>query len=150
MFSRSGVARLFSFFLSAGVLAFLFAPGAQASAMNRRTVVLVNTPVQVPGKVLLPGTYTFRTVFSSFDWGVVKIANTTTGKPLGIFLVMPTDRPQVPNKAHVTLAERPSDTPPAISKWFYPGDATGMEFIYPRPARQLMAALKHNSQTARG
>jgi hypothetical protein len=38
---------------------------------------------------------------------------------------------ETPDKAILQLEERPSGQPEALKAWFYPGDNTGIEFVYP-------------------
>ena len=38
---------------------------------------------------------------------------------------------QTPDKTILQFEERPSGQPEALKAWFYPGDDSGVEFIYP-------------------
>jgi hypothetical protein len=40
-------------------------------------------------------------------------------------------RTETPDKAILQLEERPSGQPQAVKAWFYPGDDSGVEFVYP-------------------
>jgi hypothetical protein len=39
---------------------------------------------------------------------------------------------QTPDKPMIHLEERRSGMPEAIESWYYPGDNTGWEFVYPK------------------
>jgi LPXTG-motif cell wall-anchored protein len=52
-------------------------------------------------------------------------------------------RAQVPNAPEVRFMETAANVPPAIRTWWYPGQKTGWEFIYPRTqALQLARVAK--------
>jgi len=38
---------------------------------------------------------------------------------------------ETPDRAILQLEEQPSGQPEALKAWFYPGDNTGIEFVYP-------------------
>jgi len=40
-------------------------------------------------------------------------------------------RLETPDKLILQFEERPSGQPEALKEWFYPGDDTGVEFVYP-------------------
>jgi hypothetical protein len=44
---------------------------------------------------------------------------------------IPDFRMETPDKAILHLEERPSGQPQALKAWFYPGDNSGVEFVYP-------------------
>ncbi|HVB32930.1 MAG TPA: hypothetical protein VNJ52_00950 [Patescibacteria group bacterium] len=150
MLSRSRIVSFFSVFFAAGLLSFMLVPGARASAWNQKTLVTVNGPVEIPGHVLSPGTYTFRLIDSISGSSIVAITNAETGKLITYALAEPAFRPNVTAKPVVTLEERPSNSPPALLKWFYPGDEWGQKFIYAHSAPRPMAALAHKTASVRG
>jgi len=47
-------------------------------------------------------------------------------------MAIPDYRQETPEKPIVHFDERPAGTPEAIHSWFYPGENTGWEFIYPK------------------
>lgn len=138
MFSRIPKVRSLLILAVAAMFSVAFAPGLHASALNQRTLVTVNAPVQIPGRVLPAGTYSFQ-VLDHSGARVVIIRNHKTGNPVGFVLGSPIFRREPTDKAVVTLAERPSNSAPAISKWFYPGFYYGLQFIYPRYPMQPTA-----------
>jgi hypothetical protein len=44
---------------------------------------------------------------------------------------IPDSRMETPDKTILQLEERPSGQPEAVKAWFYPGDNSGVEFVYP-------------------
>ena len=49
--------------------------GIRADEWDKTTIVTVNEPVQIPGTVLQPGTYTFRLMESPSDRHIVQVFN---------------------------------------------------------------------------
>jgi hypothetical protein len=47
-------------------------------------------------------------------------------------MAIPDYMSETPDNPIVHFEERPSGTPEAIHSWFYPGDNTGWEFVYPK------------------
>ena len=46
-------------------------------------------------------------------------------------MVVPDYLGETPDKPVVHFEERPSGSPEAVHSWFYPGENTGWEFVYP-------------------
>jgi hypothetical protein len=107
-----------------------FVPKVRAGESNKKTTVTINEPIQVPGKVLSAGTYVFklldpndRTLVAIYDADETHLITTVQG--------VPEVRTQTPDKVILQLEERPSGQPEALKAWFYPGDDTGVKFVYP-------------------
>jgi len=107
-----------------------FVPKVQADESDKKTIVTVNEPIQVPGKVLPAGTYVFklldsndRTLVAIFDADEMHLVTTVLG--------IPATRTETPDKTILQLEERSSGQPEALKAWFYPGDNFGVEFVYP-------------------
>ena len=107
-----------------------FVPKVRADESDKKTIVTVNEPIQVPGKVLPAGTYVFRlldsnnrTLVAIYDADEMHLITTVQG--------ISDVRTETPDKAILQLEERPSGQPQALKAWFYPGDNTGVEFVYP-------------------
>jgi hypothetical protein len=139
MLSRNRIVRVVSVLISAAFFSVVLAPGAHASALNEKTrVTIKGGPVQLAGRVLEPGTYTFKLLGQATGADVVAVNNTNTHQFISFILASPVWRSAIPNHAIVTLSEEPSNAPPAIHEWFYPGDQFGLAFNYrhARPAQQ--------------
>jgi hypothetical protein len=52
------------------------------------------------------------------------------------------ERPEATGKTAFIFADRGSAGPEAIVTWFYPGDTTGHEFLYPKQAEKELASAK--------
>jgi len=107
-------------------------PRAKADEWDKRTVVTLNAPVEVPGKVLAAGKYVFKLANNDSDRQVVQIFTEDETQVLATILAVPAYRFEPNSETVITLEERPGNSPEAIRKWFYPGDQYGVEFIYSR------------------
>jgi hypothetical protein len=108
-----------------------FVSKVRADESDKKTIVTVNEPVQVLGKVLPAGTYVLklvdpnnRTLVAIYDADEMHLITTVQG--------IPDSRMETPSKAIVQLEERPDGGPEALMTWFYPGDNFGVEFVYPK------------------
>ena len=127
------------------VLAFGFAPTATSDEWNKKTIVTTNAPIEVPGKVLPPGTYVFKLLDSTANRNIVQIFDKDEKQLYATILAIPNYRQEPSDKPLIQLDERPSNSPEAIKAWFYPGDQYGQEFVYPRQrAAELAKRSKQN------
>jgi hypothetical protein len=88
--------------------------------------------VEIPGQVLPAGTYVFKLVNSTSDRHIVQIWNGDETAILATILATPNYRLDIPERTIFEFDERPGDSPMALHSWFYPGDNSGQEFVYPR------------------
>ena len=132
MSSQKAILRALSIGLSAGLLSIVPVSRARAGQWNKQTRVTFSAPVEIPGRVLLPGTYTFQLLNNPSDRDIVQIFNKHRTKLDATVLAIPTYRMKPTGRTVVTFSERPVGTPLAIRTWFYPGDEYGQRFLYPR------------------
>jgi len=122
-----------------------FAPTATSDEWNKKTIVTTNAPLEVPGKVLPPGTYVFKLLDSTSNRNIVQILDKDEKQVYATILAIPNYRLEPSDKPLIKLAERPSNSPEAIKAWFYPGDLYGQEFVYPHQrAVELAKRSKQN------
>jgi hypothetical protein len=108
---------------------------AMADEINKRAEFQFNESVQIPGKVLTPGKYVFELANDQSDRNIVQVFSEDSDgnlSPVESVLTIPDYTSNIPDKPIVRFDERPSGTPEAIHSWFYPGDNTGWEFVYPK------------------
>ena len=105
-------------------------PSAKADEWNKKTVVTFSAPVEVPGKVLPEGTYVFKLADSQSNREIVQIFTEDEREIITTTLAVPAYRPEPTGDSVITFEERPSGSPEAVKRWFYPGDNYGFEFIY--------------------
>jgi hypothetical protein len=111
-----------------------FAPSARADEWDKQTTLTFNEPVQIPGQVLQAGTYVFKLAGSSAR-NVVQIFTQDQQHLVATVNAIPDYRLEPADKTVVTFEESPSGSPEALQSWFYPGDNTGFEFVYPNSQR---------------
>lgn len=120
-------------------------PSAVADEHDKLTYMTFSAPVEVPGKVLPPGTYAFKLLDSTGNRNIVQIFDKDQKKLYATILGIPDYRPEPPDKTIVHFEERPTGSPEAIEAWFYPGDPYGVEFVYPHQrAMELAKRTNHN------
>ena len=107
-----------------------FVPQGRADAWDKKTIVTINGPIQVPGKVLPAGTYVFK-LLNSNDLTLVAIYDADQMHLITTVRGISGSRMQTPDKTILQFEERPSGQPEALKAWFYPGDDSGVEFVYP-------------------
>ena len=115
--------------VSLALLGVFFVPKARADEWNKKTLVTVDQPIQVPGKVLPAGSYIFMqplfddpTLVSIFNADGTRLITTVQG--------IPDYRIGGADKTALQFEERPSGQPEVLKSWFYPGYNSGVEFVY--------------------
>ena len=114
---------------------------AQASAQpsDKRTIFTFSGPVDMPGVALPAGRYVFRLANPDTSRNVIQVASADGKRIFGMFHSYPAERNTVANDAEVRFLEASAGTPPAIKTWWYPGERTGYEFIYPKQQARRIA-----------
>jgi hypothetical protein len=107
----------------------------RADEWNKKTEFQFSEPVQIPGKVLPAGKYVFQLVDNDADRNIVQVfSEDSNGKQslIATLMAIPDYMQDTPDKPIVHFDERAAGTPEAIHSWFYPGNNTGWEFVYPK------------------
>jgi hypothetical protein len=116
--------------LSVAVLGAVSASSARADEWNKLTYLTFSQDVAIPGKVLPAGTYTFRLVDSPSERHIVQIFNQTGTQLIATLLTVADQRLSPPDDTVIMFGEAAGNAPRPITRWFYPGDTVGEEFIY--------------------
>src|ERR1700681_1122915 len=129
--------KLNSLYFSASLaLSFFITQPIMADEGNKKIEFEFATPVQIPGHVLAPGKYVFELMDTAFsDRNMVQIfSEDSNGKQtlIATIATVSDSTPNTPEKATIHFEERSSGAPEAIHSWYYPGDDTGWEFVYPK------------------
>src|SRR5690242_16697192 len=127
-----------------GVMCMMFFSSAFAQSYNKKTTVTFSAPVEIPGvdaQVLPAGTYVFRLLDSQSDRHIVQIFNKDETHVYSTILAIPNYRLKATDKTVMTFAERATGEPQAIRAWFYPGDNSGQEFVYPKKRAVELAKI---------
>src|SRR5262249_8918440 len=81
---------------------------------------------------------------------VIQVVSSDGTKPYAMLLTVPEERRDAAKDAEVSFLETASTTPSAVRAWWYPGERTGYEFIYPRAqARQLARSRGESGLTTK-
>ena len=118
-------------------------PSALADTWNKKTIVTFSQDVEVPGKILPAGTYTFQLLDSNSDRHIVQIFNADGSQIIATILAINDYRLQPTGENVMKFTERPGDSPEALRAWFYPGDNFGQEFVYPKARAIQLAEATH-------
>src|SRR5579859_1481628 len=109
----------------------------KADQWDKKTVITINEPVQVPSccnadhtVVLQPGTYVLVLVDSLSDRHIVRVFEQDQKTVVTTILAIPNYRLQPTDKTAFQFWETPAGQPRAMRAWFYPGDNFGQEFAY--------------------
>ena len=107
---------------------------------NKKSVLTAEQPVEFPGIVLKPGNYVIRVLEGGDKRSTIQILNGDETQVLAKALAVPDHRMR-PDSGEFSYHAVPASGPRAIQSWFYPGDLTGLEFVYPKArARELAKA----------
>jgi hypothetical protein len=134
------VASFVSMLLLLAVLIVL--PVAHADQGNQETRVTFSQPVQIPGRVLPAGTYVFVLPEEAYDHFQVRIFNADRSMLMATLLTVSAERSKATDNTEFGLAERGNAQPEAIVTWFYPGETTGHEFLYPKQVEKELASAR--------
>ena len=126
------VAKIIQLSVCALMLCAILSPAIKADDWDKKTVVTFADAVEVPGQVLSAGTYVFKLANSISDRHIVEIWTGDQSQLLATILTIPDYRAETPTKTVFEYDERPGDSPMALHAWFFPGDHTGQEFVYPQ------------------
>ena len=119
--------------------ALVLAHEARADAWNKKTTITFSQPVELPGVVLQAGTYVFKLVDLPGTRNVVQVFNAEENEVYTTMIGIPHLHPEPHEKPYVGFEERPAGAPVAVHEWFYPGNDTGLEFVYPKVRAQELA-----------
>jgi len=145
--------------VAAALLGFVVMKPAAADDYDKLTKLTFNAPVEIPGMVLAPGTYTFKLMDSESDRHIVQVFNADQTHLYATILAIPVLRLNPTDRTVVKFKEASKDSPEAIREWFYPGDDYGQEFVYPEsravelaktsnePVKSMPSSLEANIKT---
>ena len=108
------------------------AAAARAGECDKLTYLTFSAPVALPGVTLPAGTYRFSHRECLTTSGILEVSSADGMQVYATLHTIPTDRTATSDRAEVILAEMPAGSPDAVKAWFYPGDATGDELVYPK------------------
>jgi hypothetical protein len=134
--------------LSFAAMTVAVAPAVHADAWDKKTIATFSQSIEIPGKILAPGTYVFKLMDSPSDRHIVRIMNEREDQVVATVLAIPNYRLEPKSKTVFTFYEMPGGQPEVLREWFYPGDNFGQEFAYSkRRHAEILAAIRGGSTT---
>lgn len=112
---------------------------AQGQLPDQRTFFTFSAPVTLPGTTLQAGKYEFKLMNSS-DRHIVQVFD-SNGRIVTTLFAIPSIRMDPPDNPEIRFMETPSNMPPAIQTWWYPGNRTGHEFLYTKAQATALAKV---------
>jgi len=111
---------------------------AQTPADHRSYFTFTGT-VEVPGATLPAGKYMFRLPSPDTSHSVVQVLSADGKKVYSTFFSMSAQRSEAVGDPEIRFMETPAGAPRAIRTWWFAGDRTGGEFVYPKAQAQRLA-----------
>jgi hypothetical protein len=134
-------------FCAVAVMA-LVAPGVRGDEYTKQTFLTFSGPVQLPNITLPAGTYQFKLADPDSGRRTLQVWDKEGTKLYTTLLTIPDERMEASDDPVVMFAERPAGVAQAVKAWFYPGERTGQEFVYPRKQAMTIAKENHSSVLA--
>src|ERR1700688_773985 len=110
--------KLLEILLSIAVISLVIAVKVHASVADQKTIVTFNQPVDIPGKVLTPGTYVFKVLDLAGSRNVIQVLDKNETHVIATFIAIPMEMSKPPEKPIVRFKEQAPGAPPAILAWF--------------------------------
>jgi hypothetical protein len=126
------------------LLALTITPADAQTTMDKRIHFTFNAPVTLPGVTLPPGSYTFQIANPLQNRSVVQVRSRDGNNLYATFLTIPYQAPTIPEEPEIRFMERRAEVPFAVSAWWYPGDRTGFEPVYPREQAERLARMMND------
>ena len=124
---------------SVALLAGVMETPSTAQTLDKRTLFTFSGPVSMPGVTLPAGKYLFRLANPDSGRNVVQVLNADGTKPYGMFFAMRAERFEPASTPEVRFMETAAGMPAAIKTWWYPGERSGYEFVYPKDQARRLA-----------
>lgn len=115
---------------------------------NKKTYFTFSGPVALPGITLPAGTYTFRLADSMSNRHIVQVLDRDERHIYRTMLAVSAERPEASGDPVVMFREAPANMPPPVRYWYYAGEKTGNEFVYPKDQAQRIANASRESVLA--
>jgi LPXTG-motif cell wall-anchored protein len=106
--------------------------------MDNRTFFTFSGPVAIPGVTLPAGKYLFRLADTS-SRNVLQVVSADGKTPYAVFFFHRIDRAEISKNSEIRFMETAAGMPQAVRAWWYAGDRSGYEFVYPKEQARLLA-----------
>lgn len=112
---------------------------AFAQPFDKRTLFTFSGPVAMPGLTLPAGQYLFRLADPMTSGKAVQVLSADGTTPYGVFFSYPVERFEASSTPEIRFMETAKGAPAAVKTWWYPGERTGYEFVYPKDQARTLA-----------
>jgi hypothetical protein len=123
------------------VLVGAFPGTTDAQPVDARTYFTFSQPVTLPGVTLPAGTYLFRIPDATTSRQIVQVLSPDGTRLYTTLMAIRAQRPEATAEPEVRFMETAANVPAAIKTWWYPGNPTGWEFIYPKEQALRLAGM---------
>ena len=117
---------------------------ARADEADQSIKITFNQAIEIPGQILPAGTYLFKLADPN-DLDIVRIFNSQGTRLYATLQTLTAERAKPTGEAVVVLAGQPEGRPETLLKWFYPGDTSGHELVYPKQEEQQLAQARQQT-----
>ena len=121
------------------LLALLAVPAAAQTPLDKPIRFTFSAPVTLPHVTLPAGTYLFHIGDPTRGRSVVHVRSSDGMRLYSTFLTVPYIADVRPEDPTIRFMERRGNTPHVVKGWWYPGESTGWEPVYPRRQAELLA-----------
>src|ERR1700693_773305 len=140
--------RKFGLLFCMAILIAAFGSSARADEFDKLTMFTFSAPVEIPGGVVLPaGTYVFKLLDIASSRNVVQIFDREQTEVYATIPTISIERLRPTDNTVVEFYETADGPQNALKTWFYPGDISGQEFVYPRARRAELARTAKQPET---
>ena len=120
---------------------------ALADVGDRKTTVTTEQAMLLPTMTLQPGTYVIKLAKSAQTrFNTVQFFDKNERHLVTTVIAYPNERIRPTGKSVFSFWEVPAGQPRALRAWFYPGDADGQEFAYPKAEADRISANNNNAK----
>jgi len=135
---------------------FLFAAGmwllpakAGAQDVQRRAMMTLTEPAEIPGKILQPGSYVVKVMDYKDEKEIVQFSTQDDKTVIATVLAIRDRRVRTDDgQTGFTYFQRLEGSPIALKSWYYAGDEWGEVFVYPRSKAIVIAQATHEEVAA--
>ena len=120
---------------------------AHADEADQSIKITFSQATEIPGQILPAGTYMFKLADPN-DLDLVRIFNSEGTRLYATLETVRAERRRPTGDTVVVLAEQPDGRHETLVKWFYPGDTSGHELVYPKQEEQQLAQARRQTIVA--
>jgi hypothetical protein len=126
----------------------LFVPHARGDEEDKKTVLTFSAPFEIPGRSLAAGTYVLKVLNSQTERNIVLIYDADETHFITSVSAITASRLEPADDTVITFDYQSANGIPLLKTWFYPGDDTGLEFVYSHHDLELAKAAAASSSSA--